>query len=234
MRPTFILVHGGQQGAWAFDFVAAELKRRGFGAVAVDLPISDPTAGAAEYATVVASAISDSPNVTLVGHSMGGLVIPLVAATNSRVQRLAFICAAYPEPGRSHFQVRREEPGEGVSSGPSQSWQQPGDVHLLPPGQARDLFYHDCPDEIQEWAISKMRPQANRPLMEITPLARWPSTPRTLIIATHDRCIPRESAIRTARRLFAETPMEIPGGHCLPISQPRHLAEVLLRDTVVA
>lgn len=236
MRPTFVLVHGGQQGPWAFDLLAPELRRRGCGALAVDLPISDPAAGAAEYAQIVALAAADAADaadIVLVGHSMGGLVIPLVAAAEPAVRRMVFVCAAYPEPGRSHLQVRSDEPGEAVSSGPSQSWRQPGDLHMLPPDQARELFYHDCPEEVREWAVSRMRPQANRPLTEITPLNRWPSTPRTLIIATDDRCIPRDSAMRTAMRLFGERPMEIPGDHCLPLSRPRELADVLLADALV-
>jgi pimeloyl-ACP methyl ester carboxylesterase len=65
-------------------------------------------------------------------------------------------------------------------------------------------------------------------MSEVTPLTKWPDTPRSLIIATDDRCIPRESALRTASRLFNETPIEIPGGHCPALSRPRLLAETLL------
>jgi pimeloyl-ACP methyl ester carboxylesterase len=166
-------------------------------------------------------------DVVLVGHSLGGLTIPLVAWQRP-VSRLVFLCGAYPEIGRSHFQVRSEEPGEAVSSGPASAWEQPGDFHMLPAHLARELFFHDCPADVQDWAIANMRPQARKPLREITPLTAWPPTPRTLIIATDDRCIPRASAIRTAQRLFAEDPLELPGGHCPSLARPAQLADLLI------
>jgi pimeloyl-ACP methyl ester carboxylesterase len=227
-RPLFVLVHGGQQGAWVFDLLIDELGGRGYAAVAVDMPAHDANAGASEYADLIAGSLSGIvDDVVLVGHSMGGLTIPLVPGRRP-VRRLVFVCAAYPEPGRSHFEVKAEEPGEGVSSGATTAWQQPGDFHLLPRELARELFFHDCPPDVQEWALARLRRQARKPLREKTPLARWPDVPRTLIITTEDRCIPLESARRTAARLFGEEPIELPGGHCPPLSRPALLAETLI------
>jgi pimeloyl-ACP methyl ester carboxylesterase len=225
---TFGLVHGGQQGAWAYDLLIPELAARGFSSVAVDLPAGDATAGAARYAAVVTDALAAvDDDVVLVGHSLGGLTIPLVASLRP-VAQLVFVCAGYPEPGRSHFQVRTEEPGESVSAGPASAWETPGDFHQMPPELARELFFHDCPPDVQEWALARLRPQSRMPLREVTPLQAWPDTPRTLVIARDDRCIPRESAIRTARRLFDAAPIELDGGHCLPISRASDLADVLV------
>lgn len=223
----FALVHGGQLGAWEFDLLVPELRSHGHSTVAVDLPIGDPSAGAREYAAVVARALEHvETDVVLVGHSMGGLVIPLVAAQRS-VRKLVFVCAGYPEPGRSHMEVRREQPGESVSAGPASAWEQPGDSHLLPRELARAMFFHDCPPDVQDWALARMRPQSRKPLREKTPLDAWPDVPRTLIIASGDRCIPPESARLTARRLFNEAPIELPGGHCPALSRPRELANLL-------
>jgi pimeloyl-ACP methyl ester carboxylesterase len=227
MTPTFALVHGGQLGAWSFDLLREELRASGFDSIAVDLPAGDATAGASRCADVVVEALSATEgDVILLGHSLGGLTIPVVAERRP-VARLVFLCAAYPEPGRSHFQVRSEEPGEAVAAGPSSAWQTPGDFHILPRDLARELFFHDCSPAIQEWALDRMRLQSRQPFREITPLQRWPDVPRSLIIAANDRCIPRASAIKTARRLFDETPRELEGGHCLMLSQPRALADAL-------
>jgi len=228
MRPSFVLVHGGQQGAWAWDLVLPELRRHSHAAVAVELPAGDPEAGAERYAEIVGEAADALPgDVVLVGHSMGGLTIPLVAARRP-ISRLIFVCAAYPEPGRSHMQVKAEEPGEAVNSSASAAWQQPGDFHMLPRELARELFFGDCQRDLQDWALARLRLQARRPLREITPLEAWPETPRTVIITTEDRCIPRESARRTAVRLFGSEPIELPGGHCPSLSRPKALADVML------
>jgi pimeloyl-ACP methyl ester carboxylesterase len=156
-------------------------------------------------------------------------VIPVVA-TRRAVARLVFVCAAYPEPGRSHIDVRANQPGEAVAAGPSSAWEQPGDAHVMPPDLAREMFFHDCPADVQDWAISNLRLQARRPLWEPSPLDAWPDVPRTLIIATDDRCIPRASALRTAQRLFGVAPLELPGGHCPMLSRPGELADLMIRQ----
>lgn len=228
MTATFGLVHGGQLGGWSFDLVRRELARRGFDSVAPDMPAGNADAGAERYADVVTEALTHTTGaVILVGHSLGGLTIPLVAQRRA-VARLVFLCGAYPEPGRSHFQVRAEQPGEGVAPGPSSAWQTPGDFHLLPRELARELFFHDSPPALQEWALDRMRPQSRRPMREISPLQSWPDIPVSHIIATDDRCIPRDSALRTVRRLFNATPIEVPGGHCPSLSRPELIADVLV------
>ena len=85
---TFALVHGAHYGAWCWELLQPELRKRGHESLAVDLPIEDPTLGASAYADVVIDAIGDrGDDVVLVGHSMGGLVIPVVAERR-RVRRL--------------------------------------------------------------------------------------------------------------------------------------------------
>ena len=98
---TYALVHGAWHGAWCWDHLAAELHRRGHHTVAVDLPDGDPAAGCASYAETVTAALGGAgQDVVLVGHSLGGLTIPLVAAARP-VRRLVFLSALLPQPGRS-------------------------------------------------------------------------------------------------------------------------------------
>jgi len=211
-----------------YELLVAELNRRGYDALALDMPAGDANAGASEYAELIVRELGGvGDDVVLVGHSMGGLTIPLVPARRP-VQRLVFVSGAYPEPGRSHFEVKAAEPGENVGSGPAAAWEQPGDFHMLPRESAREFFFHDCTPELQEWALDRMRLQARKPLREKTPLASWPDVPRSLIAATDDRCISIESARRTAQRLFGEAPVEIPGGHCPSLSRPALLADLLI------
>lgn len=73
----FVLVHGGYHGPWCWDRLIPELELRGHWAVAVDLPIGDPGAGAAEYADAIVDVAREMGDVILGGHSMDGLVLPL-------------------------------------------------------------------------------------------------------------------------------------------------------------
>jgi pimeloyl-ACP methyl ester carboxylesterase len=224
----FCLVHGGQHGAWCFERLIPQLRSRGHAASAVDLPIGDPNAGATEYAEVVAESLSGvTDDVIVVGHSMGGLVIPLVAQLRP-VHRLMFLCAAVPEPGRSHFQVKAEEADEAAAAGAAEVWRQPGDRHLAPRENARALFYNDCDEDTQEWALNRLRPQCRKPLTEVTPLVEWPETGINVVNATEDRCIPPKAATANAMRLFGRTPVFTAGGHLPFLAHPEEVAELLV------
>jgi pimeloyl-ACP methyl ester carboxylesterase len=219
---VFSLVHGGQHGSWCFDLLAAELARRGHITIAVDLPAEDVAAGAADYAKVVVDSLAAvDDDLVVVGHSLGGLTIPLVALARP-VRRLVFLCCSYPEPGRSVADVMDEE-GKPLHA-------RPGQLYLSSPDVARAEFYNLCPRELQDWAISRLRPQARTPHLEVTPLERWPDVPRTVIFTTNDMTLPRDLALRLARRALPDvTPIEFPGDHSPFLSRPAELAELLVR-----
>jgi pimeloyl-ACP methyl ester carboxylesterase len=225
---VFGLVPGGQHGAWCWSRLVPELELRGHEAIAIDLPIDDIDAGAAVYARVVAEALDGvTEPVVLVGHSLGGLTIPLVPALRP-VRRLVFLCAAHPEPGRSYFGALAEESRDAV--GPMTRSHLDGSapaLHRSTPQVAREIFYSDVDRDLQDWAIPQLRPQSGRPHREITPLEAWPDTPTTVIHAADDRAIPLPLAVRRTRRLFGVDPIVIPGGHSPFLSRPAELAELL-------
>ena len=89
----FGLVHGAYHGAWCWERLTPELERLGHRVFTVDLPAEDPEAGAAEYAAVAVTAFADADeDLVLVGHSLGGLTIPLIAASRP-VRQLIFLAA---------------------------------------------------------------------------------------------------------------------------------------------
>ncbi|HEY7811839.1 MAG TPA: alpha/beta fold hydrolase [Nakamurella sp.] len=103
---TFGLVHGAFHGSWCWTMLRSELERRGHRVLTVDLPCENRDAGAVEYVEAAVGAFVDAPDdLVLVGHSLAGLTIPLVA-----VRRPVYLCAMLPRPGRSHDDVLREEP----------------------------------------------------------------------------------------------------------------------------
>jgi hypothetical protein len=56
------------------------LREAGHGAIAVDLPGDDETAGLPEYASLVTGAIGGRDDVVLAAQSLGGFTAPLAAA----------------------------------------------------------------------------------------------------------------------------------------------------------
>ncbi|HEY1486097.1 MAG TPA: alpha/beta fold hydrolase, partial [Micromonosporaceae bacterium] len=94
---TYGLVHGAWHSSWHWHLLEAALHDRGGHAVTVDLPCTDSAAGASEYADLIVEALASiDDDVVLVGHSLGGLTIPLVAARRP-IRRLIFLNAMLPD-----------------------------------------------------------------------------------------------------------------------------------------
>jgi pimeloyl-ACP methyl ester carboxylesterase len=223
---TFTLVHGAWHGAWCWDRLIPELRARGHEAVAMDLPIDQPSRGLTDYAKVVEAALSDGDTI-LVGHSLGATVIPLVAAARP-VQRLVFLCPVLRRPGRSlaaqsdmDSDVTSWDLGGGRDffDDESSAWQ---------PQAAIAAFYQDCDEETANWAASRLRRQYWAYWEEPNPLAAWPPSEYQAVICREDRLVGLEWARRTLPAELGVTPMELPGGHSPFLSRPAELADLLV------
>ncbi len=152
---AFALVHGGWHGGWCWELVRAELAARGHTAVAPDLPITDPAAGAVAYAEAVLAALP-ADEVVLVAHSLAGLVAPIVAAA-APVRRVVYLAAMLPEPGRSVDE--RARAGQRMTRrgiGRGQTLNEDGSTSFRP-GPAVELFYPDSPPERAAAAVRRLR-----------------------------------------------------------------------------
>jgi pimeloyl-ACP methyl ester carboxylesterase len=223
----FVLVHGSYHGAWCWNFLKPELERLGHRVTTVELPISDPTLGAADYASVVERALDPGSEPILVGHSMAGLVIPLVAA-HRPVRRMVFLAAMLPVPGRSINDQRATEPIDGRVAPRTAEWTNLGDdVWMVGPNTATELFFHDAPAAVARWATARLRPQSYRVMNEVTPLAAWPDVPSSAIVCRDDRALNPEWVRTAARDRLRATAIELDGGHSPFLTRPAELARVL-------
>jgi len=221
------LVHGSYHGAWCWDFLRPELERRGHRVIAMDLPISDPTLGAADYAKAIEDALDPDTEPILVGHSMAGLIIPLVAASRP-VRRLVFLAAFLPAPGKSANDQRATEPIDGRVPPSSAEWTDLGDdVWMVGPNTATELFFHDAPAAVARWATQRLRAQSYGVLKEITPLAAWPDVESRSIVCRDDRAINPAWVRAAARERLGVEAIELPGAHSPFLTRPRELAQVI-------
>nr|MDP9496025.1 alpha/beta fold hydrolase [Actinomycetota bacterium] len=165
----FVLVHGAYHGAWCWDLVAELLVERGHRVVSMDLPIEDPAAGLLDYRDAVLAAGEGLAAPVVVGHSMAGAVIPLVAASWPNA-RLVFLSAFVPWPGKSLNQLRASEPLETYRL-TNVEFEDLGDkVWSMGAATAMELFFHDLPDEVASWAQKLLRPQSYGVFEESSPL----------------------------------------------------------------
>lgn len=225
---TFVLVHGAWHGAWCWQPLTAELDARGHTSVAVNLPCDDVAAGLDAYADTVIEAIGAKPaaDVVLVGHSLGGLTIP-VAAARRPVARMVFLCALVPRPGRPFS----DDLGDAdlFVPGPSEGTARDElDRSYWPdPELAVEAMYGDCDRPAALDAVSRLRPQARRPNTDPTPIDAWPGVPSSSIVCGEDMMLGPAWARRVTRERLGVEPIEMGGAHSPMLSRPGELAGVL-------
>lgn len=196
-QPTYVLVHGAWMGAWAWDDVAAGLREGGATVSAVELPahgadatpVADATLDA--YAARVAGAIDAAgAPVTLVGHSMAGMVITRVAEDDpDSVAALVYVAAYLPGDGQSLFDLAQTDVGS--HAGPALIVDEAAGTGALPLDRLEDIFCADCPPAALERLTSSYRDEPLAPLA--TPVhvsdAGWGSVPSHYIYTTEDNAV---------------------------------------------
>lgn len=229
---TFALVHGAWHGAWCWQPLESELLTLGHEVVTVDLPCDDPNATFVTYADVVASALHNVPDVVLVGHSLAGLTIPLVASRRP-VRHLIFLCALIPEPSRSLVEQMEAEPdmlNPDDIRGAGTEIDELGRSRWIDPIAARDCMYGDCTDEQAQWAFDHLRPQATAPYLQAHPFDALPEVSRTYILCTEDRLVTPDWSRRAALERLGVEALELPGSHSPFVSRPAQLARLLIQS----
>ncbi|WP_366510607.1 alpha/beta fold hydrolase [uncultured Pseudacidovorax sp.] len=112
-------MHGGWHGAWCWDKVASALRAQGHRVTAVDLPgrgVAPELAGAttpADFMESVGQVVRRSPMpVVLVGHSLGGATISLVAkAFPDRIAHLVYVTAFMVPPRQTVGSIAMADKG---------------------------------------------------------------------------------------------------------------------------
>jgi pimeloyl-ACP methyl ester carboxylesterase len=230
---TFGLVHGAWHGAWCWELLVPELERRGHSAIAMDLPIEDRTASFSDYAEAVGAALRDTSDVVLVGHSMAGITIPLVALSRP-VRLLVFLCALFPDRA-----------GDSAEGGPQTNPDRAFDAlvrhedgsHAWPSADAAArTLYQDCRPELVASAFARLRRQQTALWDSWGPLERWPDVPSASIHCQDDRAINPAWSSWVARNRLGVESVQLPGGHSPMLARPAALADALVAaaDTTVA
>jgi hypothetical protein len=193
----------------------------GHEAIAVDLPGDDETAGLPRYTDLVVGAIGSRPDVVLVAGSLGGFTAPLVCE-RVPVRELVLVNAMIPVPGETpsdwwaHTEAleARDEAARAGGYGPF---------------EVATYFLHDVDPEVAADGESYQRSEADIAFGSVCAFTEWPAIGIRVVAGENDRFFPVGFQRQVARdRLGVEIDV-LPGGHLLPLAQPRLVADYLLQ-----
>ncbi len=203
--------------------MAGLLVEAGHEAIAVDLPGDDETAGLPRYAELVVDAIGARPDVVLVAGSLGGFTAPLVCE-RVPVRELVLVNAMIPDPG----ELARDW---WAHTGAVEAQEEAARAGGYGPFDLATYFLHDVDPDIAAEGEAYQRPEAAIAFESACDFTAWPPIRIRVLAGSDDRFFPVGFQRRVARdRLGIEADV-IPGGHLLPLVQPRLVADYLLQTT---
>jgi pimeloyl-ACP methyl ester carboxylesterase len=222
---TIVLVHGGFVDGSGWEGVYRILKRDGLDVIVVQ----NPTISLADDVAVTKRAIAMADgDVTLVGHSYGGVVIS-EAGNDPKVKPLVYITAFAPDKGESVSSlIANPAPGAPVPP-------------ILPPvdgflflnrAKFAASFAADVrPDKAAFMGDSQV-PWGLEALQGTVSEPAWRSKPSWYLVATEDKMIPPAAQRAMASRAVAEV-TEAPGSHAIFVANPEIVASVIKQAAVV-
>ena len=216
-----VLVHGGFVDGSGWQGVYDMLKKDGF-TVSV---VQNPTISLADDVAVTKRtlAVQDGPAI-LVGHSYGGAVIT-EAGNDSKVAGLVYIAAFAPDTGESVSSlIKNPPPGAPVPP-------------ILPPQNGflvldrtkfRASFAADVSADAAQFMADSQVPWGLDALNGSVTNPAWKTKPSWYLVSTEDRMIPPDAQRAMSKRAGASV-VQVKGSHAVYVSQPRAVAELIVK-----
>lgn len=231
-------MHGAWHTVKCWDAVVPGLRALGHEVEAIDLPgrsASFPTGWKVSLddhvEAIVSTASKYKEPVTLVGHSMGGIMISAAAEKKPELfKRLVYLCAFLPKDGDSLMSLSQKDKGSKVPSVISPSLLT-GTTRIK--GDATDVFYNDCTSDMAELAHTQLVAEPGRPTLSKLRLTeeRYGTLPRSYILCTEDQAI----SIDYQKQMLARQPCDktytLNASHSPFLSMPDALVDALIKTS---
>jgi pimeloyl-ACP methyl ester carboxylesterase len=216
-----LLVHGGFVDGSGWQGVYELLKKDGYNVSIVQNPTTSLADDVA--ATKRMLAVQNGPAI-LVGHSYGGVVIT-EAGTDPKVAGLVYIAAFAPDKGESVSALIKNPP----PGAPVPPILPPQDGYLfLDRTKFRASFAADVSAETAAFMADSQVPWGLEALNGAITEPAWKTKPSWYLVSTEDRMIPPD-AQRAMSTRAGSTVTEVKGSHSVYVSQPKAVAELIVK-----
>lgn len=209
---SFVLVHGAGDSSWYWHRVVPELERAGHVVATPDVPEGKGTLE--RWAEVVVEAGAALPRPLVVVAQSFGAFPGTLAAGRLTADLLVLVAGMVPKRGES----------------PDDWWAGTGYADSGADGtlDLRATFFHDVDPEIADEAVRRGRNATLTDLDRPWPLETRSGLPTRFVLGTEDRFFPPAWLGRVVRERLGIEPDELETSHCVALSRPDELAELLL------
>ncbi|KAK5996464.1 Alpha/beta hydrolase nvfD-like protein [Cladobotryum mycophilum] len=247
-KPTFVLVPGAWHKPETWGPISAKLEAQEYKCVAMTLPstLGDRNTSLADDVSATRELIlaetTQGRNVVVVAHSYGGLLGSSAIKglsikdkqdeTHGHVVGIVLIGTGFVITGMGFL--------EGFDGKPPPIWnmnEETGFTDLIV--DARELFYHDLPQEEGELWVSKLQNQAWKPFIGEGEqvYSGWKDVPVWYLITSEDKAFPPPAQFAMAEMAKSQgadlTVRELDSSHSPMLSRVEETAQILL-DAVKA
>ena len=216
-----VLVHGGFVDGSGWQGVYDTLKKDGY-AVSI---VQNPTISLADDVAVTKRMLAaQSGSVILVGHSYGGVVIT-EAGNDPKVAGLVYIAAFAPDKGESVSSLIKNPP----PGAPVPPIMPPQDGFLfLNRSKFRASFAADVSADTAAFMADSQVPWGLEALDGAVSEPAWKTKPSWYLVSTEDKMIPPD-AQRAMSKRAGSTVVEVKGSHSVYVSQPKAVADLIVK-----
>ncbi|MBL7851692.1 MAG: alpha/beta fold hydrolase [Cyclobacteriaceae bacterium] len=233
--PTYVLVHGAwaDESAWGMvrnqlalkaNVITINLKGHG-------IDLASPTSVTmSDYVRQVTEVINQQPGkVTLVGHSMAGMVISAVAEKNpAKIERLVYVAAYLPSNGEDLLTLSGTDTQSLV--GGAMIFSEDKSAASIRKEVIVPAVCADCPDYMKEALVKYHKPEPTAPMSEKLALTKsgFGSVPKFYIATRNDQAVGynlQQAMIR--KNGSVKKVVELPTSHLPFVVQPAEFVKVL-------
>lgn len=220
---TFLLIHGAGDVGWSWRLVEARLRAGGHEVLAPDLPCENEDKDLQGTAGWLVDLVGERRDIVVVGHSFGGFVAPLVAARVPGAS-LVYLAAMIPAPGE-----RAADWWANTGYSDAVREQAARDGGLTGNEDPLIAFYNGVPCGLAEEAQRRSRGQSEATYNDPWPMQAHPDVPTRFVLCRDDHFFPPDFFRRLVPERLGLVPEEMPGCHCVALSHPAELADLLAR-----
>ncbi len=194
--PTYVLVHGAWADESAWGFVRNQLAQNA-NVVVVNLPAHGIDLTPAnkvtlkDYVKTVTDAVNQQPGkVTLVGHSMAGIVVSQVAENiPAKISKLVYVSAYLPRNGEDLLTLANQD--KESKAGTSLEFTADYSAAAIKKDVIAPAVCADCPDFMKEALVKYHKAEPAKPLGEkvVLTAAKFGSVPKYYIHTSNDAAV---------------------------------------------